>query len=137
MASQLDELTATYSQLCDSSAAQLQQIERELAKEEERKVQLMCQGEITAMLNFAKASFKCRTLKTMLLSNCSPGEHLLFKVQPCLNTLPLFSTWFRCVRLGLEENLVVQALQDCCLTPALYIMVSVTIKSGHCATEML
>ncbi|KAI7798683.1 putative microtubule-actin cross-linking factor 1 [Triplophysa rosa] len=38
VASQLDELKATYSQLCDSSAAQLQQLEQQLAKEEERKV---------------------------------------------------------------------------------------------------
>ncbi|XP_030644544.1 microtubule-actin cross-linking factor 1 [Chanos chanos] len=36
--SQLDELTATYSQLCDSSAAQVQQLEEQLAKEEERKM---------------------------------------------------------------------------------------------------
>ncbi|RXN05391.1 microtubule-actin cross-linking factor 1 isoform X1 [Labeo rohita] len=35
--SQLDELTATYTQLCDSSAAQLQQLEEQLAKEEKRK----------------------------------------------------------------------------------------------------
>uniref|UniRef100_A0A671N7S8 Microtubule-actin cross-linking factor 1-like n=1 Tax=Sinocyclocheilus anshuiensis TaxID=1608454 RepID=A0A671N7S8_9TELE len=32
--SQLDELTATYTQLCDSSNAQLQQLEEQLAKEE-------------------------------------------------------------------------------------------------------
>ncbi|XP_051948301.1 microtubule-actin cross-linking factor 1-like [Xyrauchen texanus] len=38
MVSQLDELTATYSQLCDSSATQLQQLEEQLAKDEERKV---------------------------------------------------------------------------------------------------
>ncbi|XP_036411412.1 microtubule-actin cross-linking factor 1 [Megalops cyprinoides] len=36
--SQLDELTDTYSQLCQSSAAQLQQLEEQLAREEERKV---------------------------------------------------------------------------------------------------
>ncbi|XP_051728258.1 microtubule-actin cross-linking factor 1 isoform X19 [Ctenopharyngodon idella] len=36
--SQLDELTAAYTQLCDSSAAQLQQLEEQLAKEEKRKV---------------------------------------------------------------------------------------------------
>uniref|UniRef100_A0AAR2IZB1 Microtubule actin crosslinking factor 1 n=1 Tax=Pygocentrus nattereri TaxID=42514 RepID=A0AAR2IZB1_PYGNA len=35
--SQLDDLTATYKQLCDSSAAQLQQLEEQLAKEEKRK----------------------------------------------------------------------------------------------------
>lgn len=35
---QLDELTATYNQLCDSSNQQLQQLEQQLAKEEERKV---------------------------------------------------------------------------------------------------
>lgn len=35
---QLDELTATYSTLCDSSTQQLQQLEQQLAKEEERKV---------------------------------------------------------------------------------------------------
>uniref|UniRef100_A0A3Q3L7B8 Microtubule actin crosslinking factor 1 n=1 Tax=Labrus bergylta TaxID=56723 RepID=A0A3Q3L7B8_9LABR len=35
---QQDELTATYNQLCDSSTQQLQQLEQQLAKEEERKV---------------------------------------------------------------------------------------------------
>ncbi|XP_070841137.1 microtubule-actin cross-linking factor 1 isoform X16 [Chaetodon trifascialis] len=35
---QLDELTATYNQLCNSSTQQLQQLEQQLAKEEERKV---------------------------------------------------------------------------------------------------
>lgn len=35
---QLDELTATYNQLCESSTQQLQQLEQQLAKEEERKV---------------------------------------------------------------------------------------------------
>uniref|UniRef100_A0A3Q1H337 Microtubule actin crosslinking factor 1 n=1 Tax=Anabas testudineus TaxID=64144 RepID=A0A3Q1H337_ANATE len=35
---QLDELTATYNELCDSSTQQLQQLEQQLAKEEERKV---------------------------------------------------------------------------------------------------
>ncbi|KAI1901789.1 hypothetical protein AGOR_G00038010 [Albula goreensis] len=35
--SQLDELTDTYSQLCQSSAAQLQHLEEQLAREEERK----------------------------------------------------------------------------------------------------
>ncbi|XP_048057419.1 microtubule-actin cross-linking factor 1 isoform X23 [Megalobrama amblycephala] len=36
--SQLDELTAAYTQLCDSSAAQLQKLEEQLAKEEKHKV---------------------------------------------------------------------------------------------------
>uniref|UniRef100_A0A8C7L2F3 Microtubule actin crosslinking factor 1 n=1 Tax=Oncorhynchus kisutch TaxID=8019 RepID=A0A8C7L2F3_ONCKI len=36
--SQLDELTATYSLLCDSSTAQLQQLVQQQAKEEQRKV---------------------------------------------------------------------------------------------------
>ncbi|XP_056890629.1 microtubule-actin cross-linking factor 1 isoform X17 [Takifugu flavidus] len=35
---QLDELTATYSQLCDTSTQQLQQLEQQLASEEEKKV---------------------------------------------------------------------------------------------------
>ncbi|XP_055368989.1 microtubule-actin cross-linking factor 1 isoform X23 [Betta splendens] len=35
---QLDELTATYNQLCDSSTQQLQQLEQQLAKAEETKV---------------------------------------------------------------------------------------------------
>ncbi|XP_062386268.1 microtubule-actin cross-linking factor 1 isoform X13 [Sardina pilchardus] len=35
---QLEELTSTYSQLCDSSAQQVQQLEQTLAKEEQRKV---------------------------------------------------------------------------------------------------
>lgn len=38
MEAQLDELTATYNQLCESSTQQLQQLEQQLAKEEERKV---------------------------------------------------------------------------------------------------
>ncbi|KAM4630179.1 microtubule-actin cross-linking factor 1 isoform 2-T2 [Polymixia lowei] len=38
VSAQLDELMATYSQLCDSSTQQLQQLEQQLAKEEERKV---------------------------------------------------------------------------------------------------
>ncbi|XP_058233494.1 microtubule-actin cross-linking factor 1 isoform X16 [Hemibagrus wyckioides] len=37
VASQLDELKSTYNQLCDRSAAQLQQLEEQLAKEEKRK----------------------------------------------------------------------------------------------------
>uniref|UniRef100_A0A8C1M204 Microtubule actin crosslinking factor 1 n=1 Tax=Cyprinus carpio TaxID=7962 RepID=A0A8C1M204_CYPCA len=44
--SQLDELTATYTQLCDSSAAQLQQLEEQLAKEEKRKGQEIIAGVI-------------------------------------------------------------------------------------------
>lgn len=38
MEAQLDELKTTYNQLCDSSTQQLQQLEQQLAKEEERKV---------------------------------------------------------------------------------------------------
>lgn len=38
MEAQLDDLKTTYSQLCDSSTQQLQQLEQQLAKEEERKV---------------------------------------------------------------------------------------------------
>ncbi|XP_036948787.1 microtubule-actin cross-linking factor 1 isoform X12 [Acanthopagrus latus] len=43
---QLDELTATYNQLCDSSTQQLQQLEQQLAKEEERKKHLAIAGVI-------------------------------------------------------------------------------------------
>ncbi|XP_074542218.1 microtubule-actin cross-linking factor 1, isoforms 1/2/3/4 [Halichoeres trimaculatus] len=43
---QLDELTATYNQLCDSSTQQLQQLEQQLAKEEERKRQNAIAGVI-------------------------------------------------------------------------------------------
>ncbi|XP_073339006.1 microtubule-actin cross-linking factor 1 [Pagrus major] len=43
---QLDELTATYNQLCDSSTQQLQQLEQQLAKEEERKKQIAIAGVI-------------------------------------------------------------------------------------------
>lgn len=38
MEAQLGELTATYDQLCATSTQQLQQLEQQLAKEEERKV---------------------------------------------------------------------------------------------------
>lgn len=38
--SQLDELKSTFSQLCDRSTAQLQQLEEQLAKEEKQKVDL-------------------------------------------------------------------------------------------------
>uniref|UniRef100_A0A7N6ASS5 Microtubule actin crosslinking factor 1 n=1 Tax=Anabas testudineus TaxID=64144 RepID=A0A7N6ASS5_ANATE len=43
---QLDELTATYNELCDSSTQQLQQLEQQLAKEEERKNQIAIAGVI-------------------------------------------------------------------------------------------
>ncbi|CAJ1083006.1 microtubule-actin cross-linking factor 1 isoform X15 [Xyrichtys novacula] len=43
---QLDELKATYNQLCDSSTQQLQQLEQQLAKEEERKTQVSIAGVI-------------------------------------------------------------------------------------------
>lgn len=44
---QLDELTATYNQLCDCSTQQLQQLEQQLAKDEERKVDIL--GRCAAM----------------------------------------------------------------------------------------
>ncbi|XP_039977302.1 microtubule-actin cross-linking factor 1 isoform X2 [Xiphias gladius] len=43
---QLDELTSTYNQMCDSSSQQLQQLEQQLAKEEERKNQIAIAGVI-------------------------------------------------------------------------------------------
>ncbi|KAF3834235.1 hypothetical protein F7725_025439 [Dissostichus mawsoni] len=43
---QLDELTSTYNQLCTSSTQQLQQLEQQLAKEEERKNQSAIAGVI-------------------------------------------------------------------------------------------
>ncbi|XP_068566964.1 microtubule-actin cross-linking factor 1, isoforms 1/2/3/4/5 isoform X5 [Cebidichthys violaceus] len=43
---QLDELKATYNQLCNSSSQQLQQLEQQLAKEEERKTQIAIAGVI-------------------------------------------------------------------------------------------
>ncbi|XP_038580116.1 microtubule-actin cross-linking factor 1 isoform X3 [Micropterus salmoides] len=43
---QLEELKATYNQLCDSSTQQLQQLEQQLAKEEERKKQIAIAGVI-------------------------------------------------------------------------------------------
>ncbi|XP_030596509.1 LOW QUALITY PROTEIN: microtubule-actin cross-linking factor 1 [Archocentrus centrarchus] len=43
---QLDELTTTYNQLCDSSTQQLQQLEQQLAKEEERKNEIAIAGVI-------------------------------------------------------------------------------------------
>ncbi|XP_056439534.1 microtubule-actin cross-linking factor 1-like isoform X5 [Gadus chalcogrammus] len=41
---QLEELTSTYSQLCDSSSQQLQKMEHQLAKEEEEKKQTVIAG---------------------------------------------------------------------------------------------
>lgn len=47
MEAQLDELTATYDQLCATSIQQLQQLEQQLAKEEERKVDVAAgRGEV-------------------------------------------------------------------------------------------
>ncbi|XP_068188907.1 microtubule-actin cross-linking factor 1, isoforms 1/2/3/4 isoform X5 [Antennarius striatus] len=43
---QLDELKASYNQLCDSSTQQIQQLEQQLAKEEERKNQTAIAGVI-------------------------------------------------------------------------------------------
>lgn len=48
MVSQLDELKANYTQLCDSSATQLQKLEEQLAEEEKRKVKLDGQGEVAS-----------------------------------------------------------------------------------------
>uniref|UniRef100_A0AAZ1Y085 Microtubule actin crosslinking factor 1 n=1 Tax=Oreochromis aureus TaxID=47969 RepID=A0AAZ1Y085_OREAU len=47
---QLDELKTTYNQLCDSSTQQLQQLEQQLAKEEERKVVQQQKAECTQKL---------------------------------------------------------------------------------------
>ncbi|XP_040910082.1 microtubule-actin cross-linking factor 1 isoform X4 [Toxotes jaculatrix] len=43
---QLEQLTSTYNQMCDSSTQQLQQLEQQLAKEEERKNQIAIAGVI-------------------------------------------------------------------------------------------
>ncbi|KAM9839141.1 microtubule-actin cross-linking factor 1, isoforms 1/2/3/4 [Aulostomus maculatus] len=43
---QLDQLTSTYNQMCDSSSQQLQQLEQQLAKEEERKNRIAIAGVI-------------------------------------------------------------------------------------------
>ncbi|XP_060948240.1 microtubule-actin cross-linking factor 1 isoform X2 [Limanda limanda] len=43
---QLDQLKSTYNQMCDSSTQQLQQLEQQLAKEEERKNQVAIAGVI-------------------------------------------------------------------------------------------
>ncbi|XP_028819114.1 microtubule-actin cross-linking factor 1 isoform X6 [Denticeps clupeoides] len=43
---QLEELTSTYTQLCDSSAAQMQQLEEQMAKEEEHKSKAVVAGVI-------------------------------------------------------------------------------------------
>lgn len=43
MTSQLEDLTSTYNQLCESSTQQVQQLEESLAKEEQRKV-AWCSG---------------------------------------------------------------------------------------------
>ncbi len=48
MVSQLDELTATYTQLCDSSSTLLQQLEEQLVKEETHKVELEGQEKVNS-----------------------------------------------------------------------------------------
>uniref|UniRef100_A0A3Q3LE35 Microtubule actin crosslinking factor 1a n=1 Tax=Mastacembelus armatus TaxID=205130 RepID=A0A3Q3LE35_9TELE len=50
MEAQLGELNATYNQLCDSSTQQLQQLEQQLAKEEERKVVQLQKAECSQKL---------------------------------------------------------------------------------------
>lgn len=67
MVSQLDELTATYTQLCDSSAAQVQHLEEKLAKEEKRKVELNVQWEATNDSSVQLCLRELQLLETMLL----------------------------------------------------------------------
>uniref|UniRef100_A0A3B5M1B4 Uncharacterized protein n=1 Tax=Xiphophorus couchianus TaxID=32473 RepID=A0A3B5M1B4_9TELE len=62
---QLDDLTATYNQLLDSSTQQLQQLEQQLAREEERKVD----GPQEARYDEALFRFSCR-YKYLLLFGC-------------------------------------------------------------------
>lgn len=72
----MDELTATYSQLCDSSTAQLQQLVQQQAKEEQRKVERMEEGcpergrrrEVAATTRNSLASCQCEL--TTLLFKC-------------------------------------------------------------------
>uniref|UniRef100_A0A672SVA4 Microtubule actin crosslinking factor 1 n=1 Tax=Sinocyclocheilus grahami TaxID=75366 RepID=A0A672SVA4_SINGR len=82
--SQLDELTATYTQLCDSSNAQLQQLEEQLAKEEKRKVELegqekvsrdssvqLCQSELQQQKACLEMHLKYIALNSDMLQQCS------------------------------------------------------------------
>ncbi|XP_028819126.1 microtubule-actin cross-linking factor 1 isoform X17 [Denticeps clupeoides] len=51
---QLEELTSTYTQLCDSSAAQMQQLEEQMAKEEEHKLVQQRKAECSQKLDGLK-----------------------------------------------------------------------------------
>lgn len=62
----MDELTATYTQLCDSSAAQLQQLEEQLAKEEKRKVELEGQEKVNNDISVQLCQSELRQQKACL-----------------------------------------------------------------------
>uniref|UniRef100_A0A3B4U4Q4 Microtubule actin crosslinking factor 1 n=1 Tax=Seriola dumerili TaxID=41447 RepID=A0A3B4U4Q4_SERDU len=85
---QLDELTSTYNQMCDSSTQQLQQLEQQLAKEEERKVYWL-EGWAEMEKRFCRLMTKINFQKVfvkVLLQNValSPNTLSSLKRQECL-----------------------------------------------------
>lgn len=77
---QLGELTATYNQLCDSSTQQLQQLEQQLAKEEERKVDWLemergCRRFMTKNVFLAFASLTKCNCEGIFIKCCFESEY--------------------------------------------------------------
>uniref|UniRef100_A0A3B4YM64 Microtubule actin crosslinking factor 1 n=1 Tax=Seriola lalandi dorsalis TaxID=1841481 RepID=A0A3B4YM64_SERLL len=85
---QLDELTSTYNQMCDSSTQQLQQLEQQLAKEEERKVYWLegwAEMEKRFCRLMTKISFQKVFVKVLLQNVAlSPNTLSSLKRQECL-----------------------------------------------------
>ena len=82
MEAQLDELTTTYNQMCKSSTQQLQQLEQQLAKEEERKVYLLkgwAEMERGVLQNYHKNVF-IRLLKALKKKKNNNHEGTFYKM---------------------------------------------------------
>lgn len=76
MEAQLDELTSTYDRLLGSSTQQLQQLEQQLAKEEERKVNVLrCFRSFMTNKNVFKLVLETTTTRGMFSKRCSESEH--------------------------------------------------------------
>nr|XP_023992462.1 LOW QUALITY PROTEIN: microtubule-actin cross-linking factor 1-like [Salvelinus alpinus] len=96
--SQLDELTATYSQLCDSSTAQLQQLVQQQAKEEQRKSQSAIGGVIDLGTMETVPVFQAAQSGLIDLDTC----HVLLEAQLTMGGLFQLDSP---VSLSLEEGL--------------------------------
>ncbi|XP_031645197.1 microtubule-actin cross-linking factor 1 isoform X26 [Oncorhynchus kisutch] len=111
--SQLDELTATYSQLCDRSTARLQQLEQEQAKEEQRKSQAAIGGVIDLGTMETVPVFKAAQRGLIDQDTC----HVLLEAQLTMGGLfqpvsPVSLSLEEGFNCGLIDSLISQSLAE-------------------------